>query len=410
MKKRARSSGAPTRDLGIGAQLFEKRASTLFKSRLSQTGRLLKEVKANEKTFSQTIRAIQPYRNMTVKPLSFIGDIFNPETGGGGIWLYNALKPLINRVYAPCVTVDLTSCQNLYVDPAGAYNLVNYNPVKRLWFNQTGVNNPATSCFFEDVGSYLADGVTPQVDGWETNVNSALPGGQRIYPSDKCLLRSTEIDLFFYGAACYATEFCIQIIKIKDDWLAPEVIQNSTSSSDYTLNQLAFWDWYVKQYAAHPLASHPSQASHMKVLAEKKFTLQQVTANEGVYALGNFQYPVSTVGGTNNFGSAAPTAPLKSLGHNQRIKMTLTWNKALNFNWQQQGRDPAGLMQPSSYAKQIGQAQGTVRPKSRVYMTIRALNPITTTVLDSGTGSPGITPANTPSFDIKLRNVWAQLS
>jgi len=308
------------------------------------------------------------------------------------------------------MVVDLTSCQNLYVDPAGAYNLVNYNPVKRLVFSQTGVNNPATDCLFEDCGSYLPDGVTPQIDGWQSNTNSALPGGQRIYPSDKCLLRSTEIDLFFYGAASYATEFCIQIIKLKDDWLAPEVMQESTVSSDYRLSQLSFWDWYVKQYAAHPLASQPSQASHMKVLAEKKFTLQQVTTNEGVYNYNNFQYPIAAGNQMGNYGNQALNQPPKSIGHNQRVKMTLPWNKACNFAWQQQGRDPAGLSNPSSTANQIGQATGTVRPKSRVYMTIRALNPVTTTLTYPATGSPFITPANTPSFDMKLRNFWSQLS
>jgi len=410
-KKRARSSGAPTRDLGIGAQLFEKRAATMFKSRLSNSSRLLKAVAANEKTFIQTIRGIQPYRNTTTRPISFLGDIFAPELGGGAYWLYNAYKPLIGRVYSPCITVDLTSCQNLFVDPAGAYQLTNYNPVKRLSFNQAGTNVPATEALFDDLGAYLADGATVDTSGWQSNVNSALPGGQRIYPSDKCMLRSTEIDLFFYGAASYATEFCIQIIKIKDDWLAPEVMQDTTSSVDYRLNQLAFWDWYVKQYAAHPLASQPSQANHMKVLAEKKFTLQQVTSNEGTYFLAPYTYPVSTGGQTGNFGNVAPGGPPKSIGHNQRIKMTLPWNKALNFNWQNQGRDSAGLSNPSSTALQIGQATGTVRPKSRIYLTIRALNPVTTTIsAPPAIGTPFITPANTPSFDMKLRNVFTQLS
>jgi len=411
-QRRARSSGAPKKDIGIGAQLFEKKQSTLFKSRLSQTGRLLKEVKANEKTFSQEIRAIQPYRNQTVRPLNYLGTIGSPELGGGAHWLYNCFMPEVNRTYVPCYTVDLTSCQNIYLEPTtNTYQLVNYNPIKRLAFTTTGVNVPATDVLWEDQGSYLRDGVTPTADGWQTLTNSTLPGQHRIYPSDKCMLRRTEIDLFFYGAAAYATEFCIQIIKLKDDWLAPEVMQSTTPNGDYRRSQITFWDWYVKQFASHPLAALPSQASHMKVLAEKKFTLQPVSTSEGVYTLGNFQYPVSTVQSTANYGLGGLIGPTESIGHNQRVKMTLPWNKACNFNWQQQGNDLAGFDKASSTAIQIAQATGTVRPKERIYLTIRALNPVTSTLIGAGAPySPGISTGNTPSFDIKLKNTFAQIS
>ena len=143
------------------------------------------------------------------------------------------------------------------------------------------------------------------------------------------------------------------------------------------------------------------------MLSEKKFTLQQVTTNEGSLITGNTTatatiFPISQVNGlaTSNV----------NIGHNQRVKMTLPWDKMCAFDWMKNSLPTVRAEAPGAYVQQLGNVQGCVRPKDRVYMTVRALNPTTTTLFSGPGGSIGITPGNTPSFDFKIRNTWCQLA
>ena len=395
----SKSSGAPKLDIGTGAQLFAKKNVTIFKSRLSGTKRLLKEVKANEQICRQRITAISPYRNTLTPPNSKIGSLLFPEKGGGALWLYNAYNGTTAIEYTPFYMVDLTSCLNT----DGTVGFTSYAPVKRLVFGD--VAGIPTAAQFLNCTTQDNTGVADSALTWQLEHAGTIAPERQAYPQPKSMLRKTDIDLFFYGAANFATEFCIQVVKLKDDWLHPDEIQNnSVVTSPYTANVLAFYEWYAKAYNAHPLSElDPTQARHLKVLYEKKFTLQQVSSTEGSYTdINGVMFPI-----TQTFG--AGNTALQSIGHNQRVKITMPWDKMIDFSWAQNQAMTQTQMTPGASVTQISQNKATCRPKDRVYLVIRALKP-TTDVLFAGTGGAvNIATNTTPSFDMKLRNTWVNI-
>jgi len=400
--KRARSTGAPRIDTGTGAQLFAKKSATLFKSRLSGTKRLLKEVSANQNFSKQRISAIAPYRNTTARPLNNLGAALVYEQGGGANWFYNAYNATSFFEEAPCYLFDLTSSLNLQNG-----NQTQYPVLQRLRF----VRGIPDSVKFVPCFTQAAIGSGATVPSW--NLEDSALQGSAVFPGNKSMLRKTDIDLFFYGAGQYATEFCIQLIQLKEDYLHPDVINQDlgtpvfTGLDSYDQNATAFWQWYNKGYAAHPLSElDPTQAKHMKVLSEKKFTLQQVVSNEGRINNSGAQVTTTSVPVPGPGSSNSDYV----IGHNQRVRMTLPWDKMCSFDWMKNTLDPGQDGNPASYVQQLGNVQGCVRPKARVYLAIRALNPTTTTLFTGAGGAIGISPYNTPSFDFKIRNSWCQLA
>ena len=401
--KRARSAGAPRTDTGTGAQLFAKKNSVLFKSRLSGTKRLLKEVRANENFSKQRITAIAPYRNKSARPLNSLGTGLVYEIGGGANWLYNALNAGTNTQTSPVYLIDLTSSLNLQNG-----NQTTYPVVSRLRFNTDVTTGFETSVAWLNCFTQGPTGGAGTQPSWVLE-DTALQSSS-IYPGNKSMLRKTDIDMFFYGAGQYATEFCIQLIQLKEDYLHPSqdvTLAAGGPLADTSQNNTAFWQWYAKGYSAHPLSElDPSQARHMKVLSEKKFTLQQVVSNEALVNNGGFQL-TTTTGITPGVG---PTQSDLVIGHNQRVKMTLPWDKMCSFDWMKNTLETVPVSTAGSFAQQTGNVQGCVRPKARVYLSIRALNPVITTLFTGTGGAIGVSPYNTPSFDFKIRNTWCQLA
>ena len=401
--KRARSDGAPRTDTGTGAQLFAKKNSVLFKSRLSGTKRLLREVRANENFSKQRITAIAPYRNKTSRPLNNLGSALVYEQGGGANWLYNALNATTFTQTVPVYLMDLTSSLNLQNGNQTTYPVVN-----RLTFSTLGSPDTEAALSWVPCFTQGPTGAGATQPSWVLE-DTALQSSS-IYPGNKSMLRKTDIDLFFYGAGQYATEFCIQLIQLKEDYLHPSEDNTTftgTPLSDTAANAAAFWQWYAKGYSAHPLSElDPSQSRHLKVLSEKKFTLQQVVSNEGLVNNAGFQL-MTTTGITP--GTGATQSDLV-IGHNQRVKMSLPWDKMCSFDWMKNSLETVPASTAGSYVQQTGNVQGCVRPKARVYLAIRALNPVTTTLFTGTGGAIGVTPYNTPSFDFKIRNTWCQLA
>jgi hypothetical protein len=191
-------------------------------------------------------------------------------------------------------------------------------------------------------------------------------------------------------------------------------LNNSTAPAPTIQNNLtaAFYQWYTKQFCSHPLAElDPTQARHVKVLYEKKITLQQVVLNEGashkvqvppIAPSYDIQIPVAQ-GPYNTFGFTD-----SSIGHNQHVKISIPLKKMCTFDWQKSESDPGFLVgqanNQSTYVSQLGETRGNIRFKDRIYLTIRALNPVLT---------PATFNANvdtTPSFDMKIRNNWVKFS
>jgi len=402
---RARSTGAPRTDIGTGAQLFAKKNATVMKKRMSTTQRLLKEVKANECWTKQRFQGISKYRNTQDAPLNPIGD----EVGGGAYWFYNNYNTTTfpgagGVVTLPLYMFDLTSATNVYEGSPTTYapffrlNAMHDAPYQGMpWF----------STLLGQAGGTGAQDILWNPEDQPRN-DAEIAYDQPYYLGNKAFLAKTDIDLFFYGAASYATEFCIQLVQLKEQYLHPSNNQNATPVLDQnTKSAAAFYQWYIKQFCAHPLAElDPTQARLVKVLYEKKFTLQNTSTNEGSF---------STYGPEGNFQTGpVPYGPhggslTRSIGHNQRFKVSLPWKKMMNFDWAKRIFDPSFLIgNPSiqdTYPNQDSQTLGAVDYKNRIYLTIRALNPI---VVNNSVSTSET--RDTPSFDMKIRNNWVKFS
>jgi hypothetical protein len=157
----------------------------------------------------------------------------------------------------------------------------------------------------------------------------------------------------------------------------------------------------------------------MKVLFEKKVTLQPVSTTEG-----SVTQAIAPTGSAQAipFPSYIPSGihlasgPPAILGHNQRIKLSFPWSKTVAFDWEKPVNPTTfntsaiggqlNQTEPNNFQLNQGFTAGTPIFNKRTYLTVRALNPCTTVFI--GTPTP-INPGNTPSMDVKLRNTWCSL-
>jgi hypothetical protein len=404
--KLSRSTGAPRTDTGTGAQLFAKKFVRKFKSKLSQKGRLLKEVKANEKWFKQRFSAIAPYRNTNVTPYTPItpGVLVSKEKGAGAYWFYNAHAPSEDKLWAPLYLFDLTAATN-YGRNVGSTSdgVVPGFCGFRLAFDQADPDGIPTSTNWDILE--CGNGVTGRNTYFESE---DYPAADR-YPGNKSMLMKTDVDLFLYGAAGYATEFSIQIVKLKHMYQHP--LEDASVDASDNQDDVNFWTWYSRPYASHPLAdTFASKARDIQVLYEKKITLQAVTTNEGYSnPLGTKAIPYAAL------GPQGSTQQLANIGHNQRFKMTFPWAKMVSFDWQKpepaiqiMNTYTAGSNQtaPNNYGVNRGFVSGNADFDKRIYLCVRALNPCCQVF--SGEVTP-LNTENTPSMDVKIRNTWVKL-
>lgn len=326
---------------------------------------LAKLVRASTQATIYRCSAIAPFMNTTVAPANAI----TTEVGGGAYWLYNVANNANTQYYAPLYMFDCTSLNN-YI----AGSVANYNPVWRLAF--TGGGGTPSDMLWEQKTSQNPGGTYGNTK-WELESSPGSTNSAMSSPYRRCLQDYISAKLLCYGAAKQATEFCIEFIQLKHDWLHPEFIYTgggtlnniNTSGAKYKDGHISFWESYVKQYIGHPIDTiKPMHKKLYKVIKRVKFVLN----------------PKESVETDAN------------VGHSKQVNLFYRTNKTLKFDWSEFQLDTN--LTGQTYVYDNGTVNNTVPPRSRIYMTVRATNTNKVTL-------PSVPSVDyTPSFDLVLRH------
>lgn len=366
--------GLTTTDIGAGGEKTFMKVRAGSKKKMSTHRYVTKLVKSSIQSNIWRWSAINPYMNTTVAPRN----VLNTQVGGGAYALQNGNDAVGSNLHVPLHMFDLTSANN-FVQGTYIYKNPSYMPVFQ---NSSGSNitwsNMVTDTNNGAVGS-----------NWNIESTTGTASSFGTSPYTKANLDYVEARLLCYGAANMATDFSIDLVQIKEDYMHPGFVTNTsnlnsniTSNADYANSTIAVYESLLKPYVAHPLNSiNPRQAhSHFKVLKSIKFTLQPRLSNE-----------------TD-----------ANVGHCKQVNLFWRANRTLKFDWGENLIDPQLSGQVASAYKtwigNNGMLQTSVVPKARVYLMVRATNP---TNVNYGSSAP--TVLLTPSYDILLRQKLTQI-
>lgn len=275
----------------------------------------------------------------------------------------------LNQV-CPLHMFDLSSCATLS-DAA----VVSPNPHDHLWFN---VNNHAQFVTLSNIGP---DGNIINPGEWRIehgNDPNTAPGNvaasRYAYMGQRSLLKWSDIRLVCYGARNQPTRYTIEIVQFNHEYLAPQ----AAPSTEKAEVRAAFYQNLVKQYMHSPI-DHAGNVikGGLKVLHREDFVIQPDTSI--------------------NLDTAAP---------NKVVKIFKYFNRLHDWTWRARANnviaDPPNqdLNDPVYNTDHKGDQNGRVAPRARIFLMIRAMN--TTPVAFNEE-----TIANTPSYDLMIRQKWA---
>lgn len=355
-------------DIGAGGELTKEHVTIGRRKKLHLKGVARKMIIGAENTQILRFGGLQPFMNVTYAP----ANAKKTEVGGGAYWLQNFFNG-VSGLYQPCHVYDITSLANVI---NGTYSAASPGWVMKFVTTNPGTV-PISAVLFDNLyGNYGSGTSLNSSSTWQAEDTAAganAPGSQ---PLRRCLQDWTQAKLLCYGAAKQATNFVIEFIQLKEDWLHPEFCSINTTqiAADYLNAQIAFWEHYVKSSVSHPIAtSSPLKRNMFKVLKTIRFTLNPRLSTE-----------------TD-----------ANVGHCKQINVFYHMNRLCKYDWAENGIE-ANINLASAYAQNAGALQNVVHPRARIYMTIRATN---TNYVNNVAPSTDYTP----SYDIVLRKKFTTL-
>lgn len=349
-----------TEDLGTGGELTKLHV---------KYGGSKKAVPINKMVRSATQHnvfrwsAINPWLGLTTAGINGGGC----GTGAGANWLTNFTTGLTTGTqYMPLHLYDLTSTNNAI---NGTFN--GYNPSWGLQFNKT-LSAITSAGFYNLQNQNNAGSTNTTVNSvWQAESTAGTSNAGLTLPNQRSLLRDVHIKIMAYGAINVPVEYSIEILQLKQDWLAPEFVnktQDVVGGQDFNNTAIAFWESMVKKEVGHPIDSQYSRIymKNVKVLKSVNFTIQPKLTNETV----------------------------ATIPHTKQIDMMLNMNRIMKFDWQQNNID-SNLNNGAAYQQNVGSVANIVHPKARIYLMIKATNTQIQAV--------STTLAQTPSYDIVIR-------
>lgn len=357
-------------DLGTGAELTKEHVTIGRARKLRIKGYAGKLLKSSEQVQILRFSGMNNFMNTTA---SNAGNPKGSDTGvGGGFYrLYNWYDGSA-FYYMPCHIYDVTSINNV-ITTGGVATYTQATPGWELRFN--GAATP-TNVSFSSLNNKLNDG-TSGGGKWQAEDTAALAANAGSQPLRRTLQDWVQAKLLCYGSAKMVTEYAIEFIQLKEDWLHPDFVNVGDpvlSGEDYNAASMAFWQHYVKNFVAHPIATDsPLKRNMYKVLKSIRFTLQPRLSTE-----------------TD-----------ANVGHCKQINIFNHLNRLCKYDWAESGLDNA-IQVGTNYAINQGNLQCYVHPKARIYLTIRALNP-------TGIGAAAVSTDYTPSYDIMLRKKYTTM-
>jgi len=339
---------------------------------------LSKLVKSSKESWTLRFGAIQPYNNTTIAPINY-----GAMVGGGAYALPNLNSLVVGAVgafsqYMPLHVFDLTSANNINLATP-----VYGTPMRELYFTGTCVAAgiyPTSTVEFGNVNGRTSDGVSPSPNWQMEKTTHPLSAS---YPLGSIMQEWTQIKMLCYGAKTFSTRFKIQVIQILEDDFHPLEISNWTAGIpapptawDDVTAPINFWQGISAASYKHPIATVSTDyRKNIKVIKEYNFIVDPTTTIE----------------------------ERAEVGHSKALNIFVPMYRQNNYNSKAQAND-LSLADSDNFGVDIDKNEAYLKPKARIYLIVQATNPYT---VNSG-GS--VTPANTPSYDIVIRNKFSQLS
>lgn len=275
----------------------------------------------------------------------------------GYYWMSNFVNT-IGRRDMPLYLFDLTS---VHQNPIGTFSL----PMLQL-----NVEAATGTCAFTPQVHQASTGGAPGSGGTSWGIEklpivSATEQGQ---PLGKTFLKSVSIKMNCWGAKTKATTYTIQLVKFLDDELVPKHDSYAVDLAAATLKRTDFYQNLIKSLTYNPIAqTGGSYKGRMKVLKSETFIIQPNDQSDG------------------------DTDP-----NVRTVSMYVAMNRIISYQESAAKISTVtDLADDADYAFNTSdQWKAQTRPKSRVYLMIRASN----YKLDTGN-----TNVDTPSFDLMVR-------
>lgn len=353
-------------DLGTGAEMTKMHV-TIGKPLRSHESKLVRSAKQ-----AQILRfgAINPFMNTTSPPVNARG--ISP-VGAGAYRLYNYSDTV--NYFMPLHIFDISGLINT-LNSSGSPSVVSAIPGYEMYFQGNG---PPSNVSFSYLPTTNADG-TYTSGKWIAEDTAATATSAGTQPLRQTIQNWTQARLMCYGAAKVATEFCIEFIQFNSEYLHPEFLAGNstdrTGTGDYRASAVGWYEYYIKKYASHPIASIiPRNHKKYKVLKTIKFTLQPKLSNQ-----------------TD-----------ANVGHCKTVNLFYHMNRICKYDWCQYGIDGGAIASPSTWAQNDGTLCCNTHPNARVYMTVRATN------LTFVSGINQTSTDQCPSYDLVLRKKYTTL-
>lgn len=255
----------------------------------------------------------------------------------------------VPETYAPVHLLDITSMLN-------GSSIGAVGPMTGIKFNSAGVPLLYGKAGFDSTGASNGNWQYERCDR-----NPAVNSGYTHAIHTGC-----QVKMLAYGCSAQPTNYTIEVVQFLNDELVLEGAGTLLSPTS-----TAWWQAYCKPYMYNPcMTVNPSTRKHYKVL--KKFDFQvdpSLTTDQDLQ----------------------PNSKL--------IEFYLKFNQVRDFSYFDASENNGNKLNTDTFSVNIAGLRYTPRPTERVYIIIRAMNTTPTAVASES-------QANTPSYDLVLRNYW----
>lgn len=270
-----------------------------------------------------------------------------------------------------------------------------YNPpvAWRLGAPTTAGSGAGSQLYFSNVETKAQNGTgAVTANQWYPENIPSGSGNASTIPNRRILQEYVQMRLMMYGTTKYATRYTVELIKLKDDWLHPDWWANTAGATAVTdpvaaanatvsliNNRTAFWQMMLAPYISNPLNT---QDPYLK----KQYTTVRHVC-------------------TCTIEPKLTTEPNATVPHMVRQDAFMRTNKVLKFDWDDTSLLTSAATAGEGFQVVLGDTKDTTRPKTRLYLLIRAQ-----CVVNSSKTDGTIDPITDPSFDIFLRKKGTTLA
>jgi hypothetical protein len=269
-------------------------------------------------------------------------------------------------VTQPLHLVSLTAAPN-------AYNGNLYNPVG---MHILQYSDPGTS-------GVVAFG---KFGNWQMSNTAGVSGTNQSIPGSIDTLKAVSIKMALHGTTTRPTRYLIQMVQLKKPYLHPEYIEAQQGSFNEVADVRGFYDELTRPYTYSPAGFFDSKhRKDIKVLKSWSQIIQPRIATD----------QMETTNAQSGTSGAFP--------HTQLLNIYHKFNRTQRYDWADGAvtAEPQGNLDPSIPVN-AGANRNDTTWNARIYLMIRAMNPIPTV-------GDGFDVTSQTSFDIAIRTYHQNL-